>query len=177
MKKVVIVGGVAGGASCAARLRRLDESTELVLLERGEYVSYANCGLPYYVGGVISRGLRPRRTNDGAAGRARQPHGDREGGRHTDAALFSGRGNDPPDARGCRAAGQKKARGGGFVPRRRLIPLSKRKKALPQVGGISFFEKVWLAEPCGLPIFLSCPLTRHRRLLRACPRLCNLSRP
>lgn len=53
MKKVVIVGGVAGGASCAARLRRLDESTEIVLLERGEYVSYANCGLPYYVGGVI----------------------------------------------------------------------------------------------------------------------------
>ena len=53
MKKVVIIGGVAGGASCAARLRRLDESTEIVLLERGEYVSYANCGLPYYVGGVI----------------------------------------------------------------------------------------------------------------------------
>ncbi len=51
--KVVIVGGVAGGASCAARLRRLDERAEIVLVERGPYVSYANCGLPYHVGGVI----------------------------------------------------------------------------------------------------------------------------
>jgi len=51
--KVIIVGGVAGGASCAARLRRLDEKAEIVLLERGPYVSYANCGLPYYVGGAI----------------------------------------------------------------------------------------------------------------------------
>ncbi len=51
--KVVIVGGVAGGASCAARLRRLDESAEIVMVERGPYVSYANCGLPYYVGGLI----------------------------------------------------------------------------------------------------------------------------
>ena len=53
MSKVVIVGGVAGGASCAARLRRLDETAEIILLERGEYISYANCGLPYYVGDVI----------------------------------------------------------------------------------------------------------------------------
>jgi NADPH-dependent 2,4-dienoyl-CoA reductase/sulfur reductase-like enzyme/rhodanese-related sulfurtransferase len=53
--KVVIVGGVAGGASCAARLRRLDEQARIVLVERGPFVSYANCGLPYYVGGVISR--------------------------------------------------------------------------------------------------------------------------
>lgn len=52
-KKVVIVGGVAGGASAAARLRRLDEEAEIVLLERGEHVSYANCGLPYYIGGTI----------------------------------------------------------------------------------------------------------------------------
>ena len=51
--KVIIVGGVAGGASCAARLRRLDEKAEILLLERGPYVSYANCGLPYYVGGAI----------------------------------------------------------------------------------------------------------------------------
>ncbi|NLG24897.1 MAG: FAD-dependent oxidoreductase, partial [Clostridiales bacterium] len=51
--KVVIVGGVAGGASAAARLRRLDENAEIVMLERGEYISYANCGLPYYVGGEI----------------------------------------------------------------------------------------------------------------------------
>jgi NADPH-dependent 2,4-dienoyl-CoA reductase/sulfur reductase-like enzyme len=52
--KVVIVGGVAGGASCAARLRRLDEQAEIVMVERGPYVSYANCGLPYHVGGVIA---------------------------------------------------------------------------------------------------------------------------
>jgi NADPH-dependent 2,4-dienoyl-CoA reductase/sulfur reductase-like enzyme/peroxiredoxin family protein/rhodanese-related sulfurtransferase/TusA-related sulfurtransferase len=52
-KKVVIIGGVAGGASCAARLRRLDESAQIVLLERGPYISYANCGLPYHVGDVI----------------------------------------------------------------------------------------------------------------------------
>ncbi len=51
--KVVIVGGVAGGASCAARLRRLDENAEILMVERGPYVSYANCGLPYHVGGVI----------------------------------------------------------------------------------------------------------------------------
>jgi NADPH-dependent 2,4-dienoyl-CoA reductase/sulfur reductase-like enzyme/rhodanese-related sulfurtransferase len=51
--KVVIVGGVAGGASCAARLRRLDEKAEIVMVERGPYVSYANCGLPYHVSGVI----------------------------------------------------------------------------------------------------------------------------
>ena len=51
--KVVIIGGVAGGATAAARLRRLDERVEIVVLERGGYVSYANCGLPYYIGGVI----------------------------------------------------------------------------------------------------------------------------
>ena len=51
--KVIIVGGVAGGASCAARLRRLDEQAEIVMVERGPYVSFANCGLPYHVGGVI----------------------------------------------------------------------------------------------------------------------------
>ncbi len=51
--KVIIVGGVAGGASCAARLRRLDEKAEILLVERGPYVSYANCGLPYHIGGSI----------------------------------------------------------------------------------------------------------------------------
>lgn len=51
--KVVIVGGVAGGATAAARLRRLDEEAEIVILERSGYVSYANCGLPYYIGGTI----------------------------------------------------------------------------------------------------------------------------
>jgi NADPH-dependent 2,4-dienoyl-CoA reductase/sulfur reductase-like enzyme/rhodanese-related sulfurtransferase len=53
--KVIIVGGVAGGASCAARLRRLDEKAEILMVERGPYVSYANCGLPYHVGGVIEQ--------------------------------------------------------------------------------------------------------------------------
>ena len=53
--KVIIVGGVAGGASCAARLRRLDEAAEILVVERGPFISYANCGLPYYVGGVIPR--------------------------------------------------------------------------------------------------------------------------
>lgn len=52
--KVVIIGGVAGGATAAARLRRLDENAQIVVLERSGYVSYANCGLPYYVGGVIT---------------------------------------------------------------------------------------------------------------------------
>ncbi len=53
--KTIIVGGVAGGASCAARLRRLDEKAEILMVERGPYVSYANCGLPYHVGGVIEK--------------------------------------------------------------------------------------------------------------------------
>ena len=51
---VLIVGGVAGGASCAARLRRLDETVEILMIDRGPYVSFANCGLPYYVGNIIS---------------------------------------------------------------------------------------------------------------------------
>lgn len=54
-KKVLIVGGVAGGASCAARLRRLDEQAEIFLYERSGFVSFANCGLPYYLGGVITQ--------------------------------------------------------------------------------------------------------------------------
>jgi len=53
--KVIIVGGVAGGASCAARLRRLDEKARILMVERGPYVSYANCGLPYHVGGSIEK--------------------------------------------------------------------------------------------------------------------------
>ena len=51
--KVVIIGGVAGGATAAARIRRLDEQAEIVMLERSGFISYANCGLPYYIGGVI----------------------------------------------------------------------------------------------------------------------------
>ena len=57
--KVIIVGGVAGGASCAARLRRLSEGAEIVLFERGENISYANCGLPYYLGGIIREESAP----------------------------------------------------------------------------------------------------------------------
>ncbi|MEY3169784.1 MAG: hypothetical protein RL421_1027 [Actinomycetota bacterium] len=53
MKRIVIVGGVAGGMSAATRLRRLDESAEIIVIEKSGFVSYANCGLPYYVGGVI----------------------------------------------------------------------------------------------------------------------------
>lgn len=53
-KKVIIVGGVAGGASAAARLRRLDEKAEIILFEKDEYISFANCGLPYYIGDVIT---------------------------------------------------------------------------------------------------------------------------
>lgn len=52
--KVVIVGGVAGGATAAARIRRLDESAEITVFEKSGYISYANCGLPYYIGGEIS---------------------------------------------------------------------------------------------------------------------------
>ena len=54
MPKYLITGGVAGGASTAARLRRLDEQAQIIMFERGDYISYANCGLPYYIGGVIS---------------------------------------------------------------------------------------------------------------------------
>ena len=54
MNRVLIIGGVAGGATAAARLRRLDEDAEVIMFERGEHISFANCGLPYHVGGVIA---------------------------------------------------------------------------------------------------------------------------
>ena len=53
--KYLIIGGVAGGATVAARLRRMDEQAEIILFERGAYVSYANCGLPYYIGDTITQ--------------------------------------------------------------------------------------------------------------------------
>ena len=53
MAKILIVGGVAGGATVATRLRRLSETDEIIMFERDEYISFANCGLPYYLGGVI----------------------------------------------------------------------------------------------------------------------------
>ncbi|WP_295012624.1 FAD-dependent oxidoreductase [uncultured Microbacterium sp.] len=71
-KKIVIVGGVAGGMSAATRLRRLDETAEIVVFEQGPYVSYANCGLPYYVGGVIAdRDALLLQTPDSLAARFR----------------------------------------------------------------------------------------------------------
>ena len=54
-KKILIIGGVAGGATALTRLRRLDENAEIILFERGEYVSFANCGLPYHIGGTIEK--------------------------------------------------------------------------------------------------------------------------
>ena len=51
--RILIIGGVAGGASAAARARRISEDAEIILIERGEYVSFANCGLPYHIGGII----------------------------------------------------------------------------------------------------------------------------
>jgi NADPH-dependent 2,4-dienoyl-CoA reductase/sulfur reductase-like enzyme len=58
MKKIVVIGGVAGGMSFAARMRRLDETAEITVIEKSGFVSYANCGLPYYVGGVIEKKSR-----------------------------------------------------------------------------------------------------------------------
>ena len=56
--KIIIIGGVAGGATTAARIRRTNETAEIILLEKGKYISYANCGLPYFIGGVIEE--RPK---------------------------------------------------------------------------------------------------------------------
>ena len=55
MKKILVIGGVAGGATAAARLRRLSEEDEIILFERNEHISFANCGLPYYIGDVIEK--------------------------------------------------------------------------------------------------------------------------
>ena len=52
--KILIIGGVAGGATAAARLRRLSEENEIIIFEKGEHISFANCGLPYHIGGVIA---------------------------------------------------------------------------------------------------------------------------
>ena len=54
MSKILIIGGVAGGATAAARLRRLDEAAEIIMFERGGHISFANCGLPYHIGGAIT---------------------------------------------------------------------------------------------------------------------------
>ena len=53
LERIIVVGGIAGGASCAARLRRVNEKAEIVIYEKGSFVSFASCGLPYYVGNVI----------------------------------------------------------------------------------------------------------------------------
>ena len=59
----LIIGGVAGGATVAARLRRMDEKANIILFERGKYVSYANCGLPYYIGDTINNREKAVRTD------------------------------------------------------------------------------------------------------------------
>lgn len=59
----LIIGGVAGGATVAARLRRMDEKANIILFERGKYVSYANCGLPYYIGDTINSKGKAVRTD------------------------------------------------------------------------------------------------------------------
>ena len=53
--KILIIGGVAGGATTATRLRRMNEEAEIIVIDRGDYVSFANCGLPYYIGDVIRK--------------------------------------------------------------------------------------------------------------------------
>lgn len=71
-KRILIVGGVAGGASAATRARRLSEDAEIVLFERGEHISFANCGMPYHVGGAIAdRGRLLVQTPEGLRQRYR----------------------------------------------------------------------------------------------------------
>ena len=67
--KYVVIGGVAGGATAAARIRRNTEEASIVLFERGEYISYANCGLPYYIGGVREDRARLFVQTPGGVGR------------------------------------------------------------------------------------------------------------
>ena len=62
-QRIVIVGGVAGGASCAARARRLDETAEIILLQSGPDVSFASCGMPYFIGGEITDRNQVRNTS------------------------------------------------------------------------------------------------------------------
>ena len=66
--KVVIIGGVAGGATAAARIRRLDEQAEIIVFERSGFISYANCGLPYYTGGTIAKSPAFKMTLPKSAG-------------------------------------------------------------------------------------------------------------
>ena len=63
--KVCIIGGVAGGATAAARLRRLDETAQIILFERGDYISFANCGLPYHISGRIKERTKSASANTG----------------------------------------------------------------------------------------------------------------
>ena len=102
--KVIIIGGVAGGASCAARLRRLDENAEILMVERGPFMSYANCGLPYHISGTIAKealalgeGLQSRAVQAAAHARLSQLMADRGalvghvgGDRRDEADQFAG---------------------------------------------------------------------------------------
>ena len=140
-RRILIVGGVAGGASCAARLRRLDESVEIAVFDRGPYVAFANCGLPYYVGDVIAdeRTLlvaspemfrerfnievhtehrrhrhRPRGADDR---RARSPHRQQPHRALRRAGPVTGRGADPAAAAGSGPAwGLRGAQHSGLAP-------------------------------------------------------------
>ena len=71
--KIVIIGGVAGGASCAARCRRLDKSAKIIVIDRGPYVSFSNCGLPYYVANMKLTFLGTRGEIDIRTRRDRMP--------------------------------------------------------------------------------------------------------
>ena len=73
--KVLIVGGVAGGAGAAARLRRNDDKAEIILFEKGSFISFANCGLPYYIGGALSDPVAPgwRKTTCSPCAASRTP--------------------------------------------------------------------------------------------------------
>ena len=105
-RRILIVGGVAGGASCAARLRRMDEFAEIFLFECGGDVSFANCGLPYYVGGEITdrRLLLVSTPNDSATSFASRSARDMECGRSTveknyRSAKYANRGGQPGSIR------------------------------------------------------------------------------
>ena len=108
-KRVLIVGGVAGGASCAARLRRMDENAEIFIFERSGDVSFANCGLPYYVGGVIADRQQPAGGHARAVPRFLQ---------HRDSHAARGPPHRPaePDHRGAKPPDRRRQPSSGTTP-------------------------------------------------------------
>ena len=162
-RKIVIVGGVAGGASAAARARRVDENAEIHIFERGPYISFANCGLPYFIAGEIDDRAEVDRDDPGkflgalAGSRAREPRGAvhqsrgqnhpresrrwrgaRRGLRQTD--FEPGREADcPADSRRRTAARVHAARHSGHGPHRGLC---ERTQAAPRGGHRRRFHRV-----------------------------------